>query len=68
MVASLFWAVSSSVQRGLGTQLLCETLSADIGDKLWTSSAVPLLDAVKQRTEQAAVTGNVLGYLLNVTH
>lgn len=61
MVGSLFWAVSSSVQRGLGTQLLCEILSADVDDKLWTSSAVPLLDAVKQRTEQAAVTGNVLG-------
>lgn len=44
-----------------------ETLFADMVDGLWARSAVRLPEAVKQRAEQAAVTGDVLGWLLSVT-
>lgn len=68
------WASCSTFQsfficakRGLGTQLLLETLSVDMEDGLWVRSAVLLPDAVEQRAERAALTGDVLGWLLSVT-
>lgn len=54
-------------KRGLGTQLLLEMLSVDMEDGLWVRSAVLLPDALEQRAERAALTGDVLGWLLNVT-
>lgn len=75
ILARFPWAGSSTfrgcffigAERGPGTQLPMETLFADMEGGLWARSAVRLPEAVKQRAAQAAVTGDVLGWLLSVT-